>query len=258
MIMAELSLNQQKYQQMAVPDEDQYRLTERVEILRALRSLIQQRAMVNAFFNADNDMVLTSVLAVDADNEAIYFDYGPNDALNRRMTMGEVTFMSSPGSVKLQFSVPKVVIAMYDNQPTFRTPVPTKMRLLQRREYHRVDLPVGNPLVCEMPTPDGTRIKLQLADLSIGGISMVIGNTEADKIFEKGTTVPGCRIALPEMGMLEATLNVQAVFPITRKDGTKVPHLGCQFVDLRMPMETLIQKYITKLERERLARGGAS
>jgi hypothetical protein len=52
--------------------------------------------------------------------------------------------------------------------------------------------------------------------------------------------------------MLEATLNIQAVFPVTRKDGTKIPHLGCAFVDLRLPMETLIQKYITKLERERL------
>jgi c-di-GMP-binding flagellar brake protein YcgR len=250
--MAELSLNQQKYQQMAVPDEEQYRLTERVEILRALRSLIQQRAMVNAFFNMDNDMVLTSVLAVDADTDAVYFDYGANDAQNRRMAMGEVTFMSSPGSVKLQFSVPKVVIAIYENQPTFRTPVPTKMRLLQRREYHRVSTPVGNPLICEMPAPDGTRIKMPLSDISIGGISMVIGNTEADKIFERGSSVPGCRVALPELGMLEATLNVQAVFPVTRKDGTKIPHLGCQFVDLRMPMETLIQKYITKLERERL------
>jgi c-di-GMP-binding flagellar brake protein YcgR len=250
--MAELSLNQQKYQQMSVPDEEQYRLTERVEILRALRSLIQQRAMVNAFFNMDNDMVLTSVLAVDADTDAVYFDYGPNEASNRRMTMGEVTFMSSPGSVKLQFSVPKVVVAMYDNQPTFRTPVPTKMRLLQRREYHRVSTPVGTPLICEMPTPDGTRIKMPLSDISIGGISMIIGNTEADKIFERGSSVPGCRVALPELGMLEATLNVQAVFPVTRKDGTKIPHLGCQFVDLRMPMETLIQKYITKLERERL------
>lgn len=250
--MAELSLNQQKYQQMAVPDEAQYRLTERVEILRALRSLIQQRAMVNAFFNMDNDMVLTSVLAVDADNDAVYFDYGANETLNRRMTMGEVTFMSSPGSVKLQFSVPKVVIAMYDNMPAFRTPVPTKMRLLQRREYHRVSTPVGNPLICEMPTPDGKRIKMPLSDISIGGISMIIGDTEADKIFEKGSSVPGCRVALPGLGMLEATLNIQAVFPVTRKDGTKIPHLGCQFVDLRMPMETLIQKYITKLERERL------
>jgi hypothetical protein len=93
---------------------------------------------------------------------------------------------------------------------------------------------------------------MPLSDISIGGISMIIGNTEADKIFERGSSVPGCRVALPELGMLEATLNVQAVFPVTRKDGTKIPHLGCQFVDLRMPMETLIQKYITKLERERL------
>ena len=253
--MAEISLNQQKYQQMAVPDQEMYRVEERIEIIRALRSLIQQRAMVNAFFNADNDMVLTSVLAVDADNDAVYFDYGPNETLNRRMTMGEVTFMSSPGSVKLQFSVPKVTIGLHESMSAFRTPIPGKMRLLQRREFHRLELNVGTPLICEMPAPDGTRVKMPLSDISIGGISMTIGNTEADKIFERGSIVPGCRVALPELGMLEATLNVQAIFPVTRKDGTKSPHMGCAFVDLRLPMETMIQKYITKVERDRLARG---
>lgn len=251
--MAELSLNQQKFQQMSVPDQEEYRVVNRIEIIRALRSLIQQRAMVNAFFNMDNDMVLTSIVAVDADNDIAYLDYGPNDTLNRRMTQGEVTFMSSPGSVKVQFSVPRVTVAMYDGMPAFRMPVPEKMLLLQRREFHRVDTPVANPIMCEIPSPNGGTIKLPLSDISVGGISMTIGNSEADKLFPKGTIIPGCKIAIPEMGFLEVTLNVQAIFPITRKDGAKVPHIGCAFVDLRLPMESMIQRYMIKLERARLA-----
>lgn len=251
--MAELSLNQQKYKQMSVPDQDEYRVINRIEIIRALRSLIQQRAMVNAFFNMDNDMVLTSIIAVDADNDLVYLDYGPNDTLNRRMTQGEVTFMSSPGSVKIQFSVPRVTVAVYEGAPAFRMPVPEKMLLLQRREFHRVDTPVANPIICEIPSPRGGVVKLPLSDLSVGGISMTIGHTEADVLFPKGTIIPGCRMAIPEMGMLEFTLNVQAVFPITRKDGTKVPHIGCAFVDLRLPLESMIQRYMIKLERARLA-----
>ncbi len=251
--MAELSLNQQKYQQMSVPDQEEYRVVNRIEIIRALRGLIQQRAMVNAFFNMDNDMVLTSIVAVDADNDIVYLDYGPNDTLNRRMTQGEVTFMSSPGSVKVQFSVPRVTVAMYDGMPAFRMPVPEKMLLLQRREFHRVDTPVANPIMCDIPSPNGGIIKLPLSDISVGGISMTIGNSEADKLFPKGTIIPGCKIAIPEMGLLEVTLNVQAIFPITRKDGAKVPHIGCAFVDLRLPMESMIQRYMIKLERARLA-----
>ncbi len=251
--MAELSLNQQKYQQMSVPDQEEYRVVNRIEIIRALRGLIQQRAMVNAFFNMDNDMVLTSIVAVDADNDIVYLDYGPNDTLNRRMTQGEVTFMSSPGSVKVQFSVPRVTVAMYDGMPAFRMPVPEKMLLLQRREFHRVDTPVANPIMCDIPSPNGGIIKLPLSDISVGGISMTIGNSDADKLFPKGTIIPGCKIAIPEMGLLEVTLNVQAIFPITRKDGAKVPHIGCAFVDLRLPMESMIQRYMIKLERARLA-----
>jgi len=251
--MAELSLNQQKFQQLSVPDQEEYRVNNRVEIIRALRGLIHQRAMVNAFFNADNDMVLTSIIEVDADNDLVYLDYGPNETLNRRMTQGEVTFMSAPGSVKVQFSVPRVTVAMHGGMAAFRMPVPEKMLLLQRREFHRVDTPVANPIICEIPSPRGGSIKLPLSDISVGGISMVIGNSEADQLFPKGTVIPGCKFAIPEMGMLEVTLNVQAVFPVTRKDGTKAPHIGCAFVDLRLPLESMIQRYMIKLERARLA-----
>lgn len=251
--MAELSLNQQKFQQLSVPDQEEYRVTSRVEIIRALRGVIQHRAPVNAFFNADNDMVLTGIIAVDSDNDLVYLDYGPNETMNRRMTQGEVTFMSSPGSVKLQFFVPRVVVTTYDGMPAFRMPVPSKMLLLQRREYHRVDTPVANPLICEIPNPGGgAPLKLPLADISVGGISIAIGNTAADQLFPKGSIIPGCRVGIPEMGVLEVTLNVQAVFPITRKDGVKVPHMGCAFVDLRLPMESMIQRYMIKLERQQM------
>ena len=249
----EMSLNQKKFQQLSVPNTDEYRVGSRVEIIRALRGLIQHRAPVNAFFNMDNDMILTAVLAVDADNDVVYLDYGANETLNRRMMGDMVTFMASAGSVKLQFEGSKITLTTYEGMPTFRMPVPTKMFLLQRREYHRVDTPIANPLMCTIPTPDGKSLKLPLADISVGGISLAIGDSKADEIFEKGTIVPSCKLVVPEAGLLDVTLNIQAFFPITRKDGTKVPHMGCAFVDLRLPMETAIQRYINKLERERNA-----
>ena len=247
----ELSLNQKKFQQLSVPDTDEYRVGSRVEVIRALRGLIQHRAPVNAFFNQDNDMILTAVIAVDADNDIVYLDYGANEAMNRRMIGDVVTFMSSAGSVKLQFEGSRLTVGMYEGMPAFRMPVPTKMLLLQRREYHRVDTPIANPLICTIPTPDGNALKMPLADISVGGISLLIGDSKADEIFEKGMVIPSCKLIIPEAGMLDVTLNVQAFFPITRKDGTKVPHMGCAFVDLRLPMETAIQRYINKLERDR-------
>jgi flagellar brake protein len=249
----ELSLNQKKFQQLSVPDTDEYRVGSRVEVVRALRGLIQHRAPVNAFFNMDNDMIFTSVIAVDADNDVVYLDYGSNETLNRRMTQGEVTFTASAGSVKLQFSGPKVAIGSYQGMPTFRMPVPTKMLLLQRREFHRIDTPIANPLTCEIPASDGRKVKMALADISVGGISLLIAGSKADEIFEKGAVIPNCKLVVPEAGLLDVTLNVQAFFPITRKDGAKIPHMGCAFVDLPLPLETAIQRYINKLERERNA-----
>jgi len=52
---------------------------------------------------------------------------------------------------------------------------------------------------------------------------------------------------------VEATLRIQNTFEVTLKNGHKSLRSGCQFVDLRPAMQSLIQRYILKLERERIA-----
>ena len=53
--------------------------------------------------------------------------------------------------------------------------------------------------------------------------------------------------------MAEATLRIQNTFEVTLKNGHKSKRSGCQFVDLQPAMQSLIQRYILKLERERIA-----
>jgi hypothetical protein len=67
-----------------------------------------------------------------------------------------------------------------------------------------------------------------------------------------GSTYPGCRIELPGVGTLELTLGIQSLFEVTLKNGAKSLRSGCQFVNLHPSMETLIQRYILRLERDRI------
>jgi hypothetical protein len=65
---------------------------------------------------------------------------------------------------------------------------------------------------------------------------------------------PNCRIELPEVGFVTATVKIRSVFEITLRSGARIKRAGCEFVKLPGPMSTLVQRYIIKVERERKAR----
>jgi c-di-GMP-binding flagellar brake protein YcgR len=89
-------------------------------------------------------------------------------------------------------------------------------------------------------------------DISGGGLGVMAPpeglEFETDHLFEN------CRIELPDVGTVLATLRVCNVFEFTTRSGVKSKRAGCQFVDLPGQMLTLIQRYIIRIERERKAR----
>ncbi len=225
----------------------------RLDILRILRGLANRNEMVSAFFNGGKELLLTSIIEVDAEGNSVILDYGSNEALNTRILASEkIIFVTSLDNVKIQFVTNNIEPTTFEGGSAFRIRLPEQVLQLQRREYYRLTTPIINPIKCQIPLEDGRSVELPLADISAGGIGLIISNPQ-DITLEGGETLPGCRINLPGIGVLEATLRVQNTFEVTLKNGSKMLRSGCQFVDLRPSMQSLIQRYIIKLERERIA-----
>lgn len=237
----------------ATADESRFLVSNRMEIIRILRGLTQHNEMVSAFFNGGNDLLLTAVLEVDPDNNAVILDYGSNEALNQRILSAEkIIFVTALDRVKVQFVSRRIATASHERRPAFRIPLPEQMLRLQRREYYRLATPILNPIKCRMPVGQEEVLEFPLVDISAGGIGMIVGSSP-DERLAMGTLYPGCRIELPGIGELEMTLRIQNLFEITLKNGSKAYRAGCQFIELRASVESLIQRYILKLERERLS-----
>lgn len=235
------------------PDNSRFLVHNRQEILRILRGLTHRNEMVSAFFNGGKDLLLTSVIDVDASRDAVILDYGSHEVLNKRILASEkIIFVTSLDSVKVQFVAHHIDPTMFEGGSAFRIPLPEQVLQLQRREYYRLTTPIVNPLKCQVPLGDGHLVEVPLADIGAGGIGIIIGNPPGVALTA-GEMFPGCRINLPGIGMLEATLRIQGTFEVTLKNGSKILRSGCQFVDLRPAMQSLIQRYIIKLERERIA-----
>jgi len=72
--------------------------------------------------------------------------------------------------------------------------------------------------------------------------------------FEADMEFPNCVVDLPEIGVITVTLKVRNLYEITLRSGQRSKRSGCQFVNLIPAAQNIIQRYITKIERERKAR----
>lgn len=234
----------------ASTDDSRYLVTNKLEIVRVLRGLTQRNEMVSAFFNNGNDLLLTSVLGVYPEIDSVVLDCGSNEELNQRILRAEkIIFVTALDKVKVQFTSQGIERGNFENKPAFVIPFPSQVLRLQRREYYRLTTPILNPLKCKVTFPNGQVEEFPIIDISAGGIGMVLANS-FEIPLKVGGMYPGCRIELPGVGVLELTLSIQSLFEVTLKNGGKSLRSGCQFVNLHPSMETLIQRYIVRLERE--------
>lgn len=242
-----------QFELTSTPDDSRFLVSNTLEIVRTLRGLSSRNEMVSAFFNAGNDLLLTSVLDVQPENQAVLLDYGSNEALNKRILKAEkIIFVTSLDSVKVQWVGNQITAASFEGRSAFRTPIPNQLLRLQRREYYRLTTPVVSPLKCRIPTGPDTSVEVALADISAGGIGVIVSQPQG-MTFEVGAIFPGCRIELPGIGTAEFTISIQSIWEVIMKNGLKSMRAGCQFIDMRPGMQSIIQRYIIKLERERIA-----
>jgi c-di-GMP-binding flagellar brake protein YcgR len=233
-------------------EESRFRIDSEVEIAYILRGLMKSGALVTAYFNAGREFAVTAVLGVDTARGFVILDSGANPELNDRLLRdGELNVVSSQDGVRVQFAARKVEAVSFEGRLAFRVPIPDSVVKLQRREYYRLPLSVLNPLKCEVPGPEGQRVQMTVADISLGGVCLV--GDRAGSPLEVGAVLDDCRIAMPD-GVLSARMEVRNSYLVTLRNGAVSRHTGCEFTKLTPQQETMVQRYIIRLERERRAK----
>lgn len=214
---------------------------------------MQKNGLVTAYFNQGETFVLTSVLMVDKERDEVILDCGSNEALNLKLLESPQTlFVTYQDKVKVQFSADRVVKTKFNNRDAFCIKLPNQLLKLQRREYYRLLTPIINPLRCVIPVTEKSRAEVTVVDISVGGIG--ITGLPADASIAAGNIYQGCRIMLPEIGVVTITIEIKSFQDIILRSGAKSRRYGCQFVDAPASMQVLIQRYINKQERDRRAR----
>lgn len=234
-------------------DQSKYLLYSRPEITAILGTLAKSGTMVTAYFNEGKDFILTSIVAVRPDLDKLFVEYGADDASNRRaLQAGKIMLVAAHQRIKIQFTAESPQRARLGDREVLSLALPATLLRLQRREYFRIATLLTRPLRCTIAPQPGKKqasVEVTIVDISCGGIALV-DCTDPIKVLP-GARFRGCRIPLPELGEVIADIEVRSTFEVTYKDGSKHRRVGCEFIGMRERDRALIQRYISRLERER-------
>ncbi|GGX98506.1 flagellar brake protein [Massilia dura] len=243
-----------------IPDADtenwhDFEVGSRREIIALLRKLSETRQTVRVAARDGGAVYVTSILEVDGDTDTVLLDRPAEQEHVLRLLTGEVSFETSLDKIRIFFGSEKLNPALQAGLPALKMAVPASLIRLQRREYYRMQTPLTNPVRVTIPLPPelgGSQAMFPLADISVGGIAILdnqfmLGDATGRDYHE-------CRIELPDLGNVTTGLQIRNTHDITQLNSTTNRRLGCQFTDMGRGAAAAVQRYITKLERERNAR----
>lgn len=246
-----------------LPSEEPYVVHNVKEIVQILTDLAKQKSMLKASFNGDNDVYLTTVIAVDAQRNAVYLDIGRDDAFNVRLLASEHVVFSKDDSVKIKWVSEKVTEVTLTDGRAIKVALPQSMVRLQRREFFRLATPRVNPVPCQISIPDEENpdearvLELALTDVSLGGIGVVV-HGPLDEALVVGASFDGCKISFPDVGVTSLTLQIRNITPIHMKDDLIKHRIGMQYINPSRGNQGLIQRYTFNLERLAIALANGS
>lgn len=232
------------------PDEiERFKIEHPSEIERILRGIMEKRALVTAYSENNRDFVVTTLVAIDPDRRAIYFGAGPDPAIDQALaTSDKVAFNTAHDQVRVLFTTPAIQQVTLGGEPVLKAEFPKELLRFQRREFYRLPTPMNNPVKCVIDLGDSL-LETIVLDISIGGIGVL--SYAQNAALEEGKVYHGCRLSLPESGNYLVSLRVRTLYEHTMKSGIVSRRAGCQFIDLAPSVETDIQRYIIRVERER-------
>ena len=221
------------------------------EVIFQLRGMIKRGDRVTVLFQEGRQSFLTVLLDLSEDKGLLCIDIGGSNEMNQAFLKSEQsTFATFVDGVRIQFTAKKGREVTLNGETTFAVPIPASLLRLQRRECFRLQLPSTKPYICRIRRGSPQEKALPLHDISIGGIGI---HAPQPLDYEPLEKLENCWIDLHDSGVLAVTLEVRYITPIESRTGKPFWHLGCRFVNLSPLNETLIQRFMARLEAERKA-----
>ena len=241
---------------LGTENQSPFQLESRKEIIAVMRGLKDKKQLVSMIINDGAEVMISMILDVNDDDNSVTVGCASSNTANQRIVEApRVSFEAALDKIGIQFSSQSVQRTTFQQTPALKFTMPVSVIRLQRREFYRINTPITHPILCTIPLDKkhgGGYIKLPAADISCGGVALLDEKKLLDATF--GSIYKQAKIELPGIGIVDVTLQIRNSIDLTLMNEKTSRRIGFQFLDLPQNLLSQIQKFITKLERERNAR----
>lgn len=224
---------------------------ERIAILQGL----EKAGELLSLTIGGGDPIITVILEVDPDSGEALIDWARSVHLNKYVVGKELTVSGTLNKIRISFSVDDCEVVPYDDTFALRLPLPDNLIRVQRREHYRCDVPRHPPVVCVVVPPEQSEARpfsLQVRNISVGGMALV--DEEGRMLAEPGARFADCKVILPDNKLVIISFEVRNVHETVLKSGKVLRRIGCMFLDPSTQSARLVQRYVTKLQRDEIAK----
>lgn len=231
-----------------------YWLESTFEIRQVLKTFAKRSEKISVLFSNGSSFV-TVVLDVSERGDLV-LDASGDPRINALVTgQDDSSIHGVLDRVDIDFKVSRGKLIDYDGAPAIQFSSPSRLHKLQRREFFRIPTPMVKPLMCTIyiEVNDGTgpkskEFQAQVLDISIGGICL---QEPRGLVLVPGSTHKACSMLIPEFGVLRFDLVIRHAFEVENRLGRASRRAGCEFLNLPSAGQQAVQKFMTKLERDR-------
>ncbi len=230
-----------------IENYEQYLLHGRGAIIQKLRQLGKSKNMITAHFGGGQYSMLTVVIDVLPDRDLLVLDYGANETINKKLLdTNRVVFKTQHDGITAQFTATRLQRCKLHGKTAFACPIPEDLLWVQRREFYRVRIPLGENVTCTLVNGENESVTYKVLDISISGLCL--HNTSNKIQFEVEQTFSNCKLNLANHGTEAVNLIVRNVIPIKQDDPSAGERVGCCFANLASDLSANIQRYIHTID----------
>ena len=223
------------------------------QIMSNLLLLLKSKCLISARFGAGNESYITTLLAINGENNTVVLDCGSKEDLNQHILMaGKVTFDTEYKGIKVSFTGSGLKRITHKGDPAFSMAIPKSLYWLQRREYYRVKSPLSKQSYCQLILENREPVNLKLYDLSLTGFAMLNVSKEISELLVPGGLYHQCKLILADTGEGMISFEIRAKYIINPDKPQKIQKIGCKFIKTTRQVEEIIQRYMNQIQREDL------
>jgi c-di-GMP-binding flagellar brake protein YcgR len=234
---------------IGVDDVGPYLIHSRREIAALLRRLADRHELVRMIFADGEEALATAVLEVGDDYVIIDTARDPAQ-IERILASDSISFDTALEKIRIAFFAKQATACMHDARPALRIALPDTMVRLQRREHYRVLSPRCSIQISHDAGPPPVSFAVQ--NVSAGGLALM----DDDQLLDatQGAEYNNCGLQLPGAQNIIVNLCVMNYCELTLYNGRIARRLGCAFINPSAATLALVQRYVSKLERDQNAR----